>query len=57
MDPWEEREKQYYLIMMRDLKQIFGPGPVLTTESSEGYDKMLLRTLEALRPKDFMEQI
>ena len=36
---------------------MFGPAPVLSSENVAGYNKMLFRLLEAMRPRDFMERI
>ena len=56
-DPIAYREQEYYLVLFRELKQMFGPAPVLSSESVAGYNKMLFRLLEAMRPRDFMERI
>lgn len=40
-----------------ELKKIFGPPPVLSTESSDAYDAIMTRLFECIRPEDFVEQM
>src|ERR1700730_14460572 len=38
-------------------KKLCGPPPVLSTESVEAYNTMLLRLIESIWPKDFIERL
>ena len=40
-----------------DFLQLFGPPPVLSSESIEAYELMMARLLECFAPQDFMEQL
>jgi hypothetical protein len=42
---------------LAEFKKIFGPPPLLTTESIEAYDAILTRFLECIRPEDFVVQM
>jgi hypothetical protein len=42
---------------LAELKKIFGPAPVLSTESSEAYDALLARFMECINPEDFVVQM
>jgi hypothetical protein len=39
------------------LKKLFGPEPVLSTESVEAYNAIVTLCLDSVRPRDFMEQL
>ena len=40
-----------------ELKELFGPSPVLSSEDSKAYDTMLKRILKSLEPRDFIEEM
>jgi hypothetical protein len=40
-----------------ELKQLFGPPPVLSSEDPKAYDAMWARILESLKTSDFIEQM
>ena len=40
-----------------ELKELFGPAPVLSSEDAKAYDAMLARILESLKASDFIEQM
>jgi len=42
---------------LAELKELFGPPPVLSTESAKAYDEILARLMRCFKPKDFMEQL
>ncbi len=52
-----DRGDAYNFLVLRDIRQMCGPPPVLSTESVKAYDQMLLRTIQCLRPRDFMERM
>lgn len=39
------------------LKNFFGPPPVLSNESIDGYNAILTRCLDSVEPRDFIEQL
>ena len=39
-----------------ELKQVFGPAPILSTESMEAFDAILLGLIESHKPWDFMSK-
>jgi hypothetical protein len=47
----------YHLLILAEIKTLCGQPPVLTTESSEAYTTMLLRLIESIRPRDFIERL
>jgi hypothetical protein len=42
---------------MKEIKKLFGPAPVLTSESLKDYDVILKRLVECIEPDDFIEQM
>lgn len=40
-----------------ELKELFGPAPVLSSEDAKAYDAMLARILKSIEPRDFIEQM
>jgi len=40
-----------------ELRGLFGPPPVLSSEDLKAYDAMLARILKSLKPSDFIEQM
>ena len=40
-----------------ELKKLFGPPPVLSSEDPKAYYAMWARILESLKPRDFIEQM
>jgi hypothetical protein len=47
----------YHLLILAEIKTLCGQPPVLSTESTEAYNTMLLRLIESIRPKDFIERL
>lgn len=47
----------YHLLILAEIKTLCGQPPVLSTESAEAYNTMLLRLIESIRPKDFIERL
>jgi hypothetical protein len=47
----------YHLLILTEIKKLCGPPPVLSTESGEAYNTMLLRLIESVQPKDFIERL
>jgi hypothetical protein len=45
----------YHLQVLAEIKRLCGPPPVLSTENVKAYDTMMLRLIESLSPRDFME--
>jgi hypothetical protein len=44
-------------IILAELKDLFGPPPVLRTEDPKAYDGIMLRLIQCFAPRDFMEQL
>jgi len=42
---------------LAELKELFGPPPVLSSEDSKAYDAVMVRFVECIKPKDFIEQM
>src|SRR5262249_17037930 len=40
-----------------ELKKLFGPPPVLSSEDANAYYAMMARIIEAIEPRDFIEQM
>lgn len=40
-----------------ELKKLFGPPPVLSSESIKTYNSMVARSLDSVKPRDFIEQL
>ena len=40
-----------------ELKELFGPSPVLSSEDSKAYDAIWARILESIKASDFIEQM
>jgi uncharacterized membrane-anchored protein YjiN (DUF445 family) len=47
----------YHLLILAEIKTLCGQPPVLSTESIEAYNTMLLRLIESVQPKDFIERL
>ena len=47
----------YHLLILAEIKTLCGQPPVLTTESTEAYTTMLLRIIESIWPRDFIERL
>jgi predicted secreted protein len=47
----------YHLLILAEIKTLCGQPPVLSTESTEAYNTMLLRLIESIGPKDFVERL
>jgi len=47
----------YHLLILAEIKTLCGQPPVLSTESTEAYNTMLLRLIESVRPRDFIERL
>src|SRR3981081_699904 len=53
----KKKTNPYHLLILAETKKLCGPPPVLSTESTEAYNTMLLRLIESIRPKDFIERL
>lgn len=42
---------------LAELKSVFGPPPILSTEREQAFDDMLIGLVKSLQPADFMEKI
>jgi hypothetical protein len=42
---------------LAELRDLFGPPPVLSTESAKAYDEILARLMQCFDPRDFMERL
>jgi hypothetical protein len=51
------QERSATTTLLADLKMLFGPPPVLNTESEEAYYAIMTKFLECFAPEDFMMQI
>jgi hypothetical protein len=47
----------YNLLILAEMKTLCGQPPVLSTESTEAYNTMLLRIIESIWPRDFIERL
>ena len=47
----------YNLLILAEIKTLCGQPPVLSTESTEAYNTMLLRIIESIWPRDFIERL
>ena len=47
----------YHLLILAEIKTLCGQPPVLSTEITEAYNTMLLRLIESIRPRDFIERL
>jgi hypothetical protein len=45
------------LLILAETNKLCGPPPVLSTESVEAYNTMLLRLIESIWPRDFIERL
>jgi hypothetical protein len=48
-------ENNAFVAQLAEFKRLFGPPPVLSTESVEAYHDMMASFTEALRPRDLLE--
>jgi hypothetical protein len=53
----KKKTNPYHLLILAETKKLCGPPPVLSTESVEAYNTMLLRLIESIWPKDFIERL
>jgi hypothetical protein len=42
---------------LAELRQLFGPPPVLRSESTQSYDEIMTRLMECFAPRNFIQQI
>jgi len=42
---------------LAELQQLFGPPPVLSSESTQSYDEIMTRLMEGFAPRNFIQQI
>ena len=42
---------------LAELRQLFGPPPVLSSESTQSYDEIMARLMEGFAPRNFIQQI
>lgn len=42
---------------LEQLEKLFGPAPVLSTESVEAYEAIMTRCFESVNPRDFIEKL
>jgi hypothetical protein len=42
---------------LAELRELFGPPPVLSTENAKAYDEILARLMQCFEPRDFMERL
>jgi hypothetical protein len=42
---------------LAELRQLFGPPPVLRSESTQSYDEIMTRLMEGFAPRNFIQQI
>jgi hypothetical protein len=47
----------YNLLILAEIKTLCGQPPALSTESTEAYNTMLLRIIESIWPRDFIERL
>jgi hypothetical protein len=43
--------------MLHDIQKLFGPPPVLATESVQAYNRVMLQFIICIVPRDFVEQM
>jgi|SRR6516162_159877 hypothetical protein len=43
--------------MFAEIQDLCGPSPVVSTESTKAYNKMLFRLIGGFMPRDFMEEM
>src|SRR6202048_425986 len=53
----KKKTNPYHLLILAEHNKLCGPPPVLSTESVEAYNTMLLRLIESIWPKDFIERL
>jgi hypothetical protein len=47
----------YLLRILAEIKEVWGPPPVPSTEDAKAYDRILLNLVECIVPANFMEQM
>jgi hypothetical protein len=52
-----ELQKHFTGPDLAELRDLFGPPPVLSTENAKAYDEILARLMQCLDPRDFMERL
>jgi hypothetical protein len=53
----ENKANPYDLRVLAEIKTLCGPPPVLSSENVAAYYSLLLRLIESVRPRDFMERM
>jgi hypothetical protein len=53
----KKQRRAMFLRILGEIKQLCGRRPVLSTESTEAYDNMMLQFIACFTPRDFMEQM
>ena len=53
----DDPQKRSNVADSAELRELFGPPPVLSTENAKAYDEILARLMECLAPQDFLEQL
>jgi hypothetical protein len=53
----DDSQKRPNVADSAELRELFGPPPVLSTENAKGYDEIVARLMECLVPQDFLEQL
>ena len=53
----QELQKHVTGLDFAELRELFGPPPVLSTENAKAYDEILLRLMQCFDPRDFMERL
>jgi hypothetical protein len=53
----ENKPNPYDLRVLAEIRALCGPPPVLSSENVDAYHSLLLRLLEAIRPRDPMERM
>ena len=47
----------YALRILAEIKEVWGPRPVLSSEDAKAYDRILLNLIQCIDPENFMEQM
>lgn len=53
----DELQKRPNVADSAELRELFGPPPVLSTENAKAYDEIVARLMESVVPQDFLEQL
>ena len=49
-------KKKSTALDLKEMKKLFGPAPVLSSESLKDYDAILKHLMDCVEPRDFIEQ-